>query len=183
MSETERVLLDAAGVRQAVERMVERLLQSRLPEAELCAVGVRSRGDTLARRIAAGIQARTGLAVPVGALDISLYRDDLDQRFHKAVVAGTDIPFSLDGRDVILVDDVLFAGRSARAAMDALMDFGRPRRIRLAVLVDRGHRELPIAADAVGLTVETALNQEIRVHLAESEGEDKVVLVTRAENS
>ncbi len=180
MSETEKVLLDAAGVKQAVERMVARLLESRLPEAALCAVGVRSRGDHLARRIAAAIQARTGVAVPVGALDISLYRDDLDQRVHKAVVAGTDIPFSIDGRDVILVDDVLYAGRSARAAMDALMDFGRPRRIRLAVLVDRGGRELPIAADAAGISVPTTPQQEVRVRLLESEGEDKVVLVTHS---
>lgn len=173
----EQVVLDAAGVKQAVERIVTRLVETRLSGADLCAVGVRSRGDHLARRIAQALEARTGQEVPVGALDISLYRDDLDQRLHKAVVAGTDIPFSIDGRDVILVDDVLYAGRSARSAMDALMDFGRPRRIRLAVLVDRGHRELPIAADAVGVTVETTQDQEVRVSLAESEGEDRVVLV------
>jgi len=176
MTDAEKVVLDAAGVARAVEGMVNGLLESRLEGVAMCAVGLRSRGDHLARRIAAAIQERSGQEVPVGALDISLYRDDLDQRVHKAVVAGTDIPFNIDGRDVILVDDVLYAGRSARAAMDALMDFGRPRRIRLAVLVDRGHRELPIAADAVGLTLETTQDQEVRVRLSESEGEDKVVL-------
>ena len=176
MAETERVVLDAAGVAQAVAQMLDRLLESRIEGVEVCVVGVRSRGDHLARRIAAAIERRIGEEVPVGALDISLYRDDVNQRIRKAVVAGTDIPFSIDDRDVILVDDVLYAGRSTRAAMDALMDFGRPRRIRLAVLVDRGHRELPICADAVGLALETSQDQEVRVSLTESEGEDKVVL-------
>jgi len=177
MVETERVVLDAAGVAQAVAQMVDRLLESRIEGVEVGVVGVRSRGDHLARRIAAAIERHIGEEVPVGALDISLYRDDVNQRIRKAVVAGTDIPFSIDDRDVILVDDVLYAGRSTRAAMDALMDFGRPRRIRLAVLVDRGHRELPICADAVGLALDTAQDQEVRVSLTESEGEDKVVLV------
>jgi len=176
MTHPEKVVLDAAGVARAVEAMVNRLLESRLEGVGMCAVGLRSRGDHLARRIAAAVRERTGQEVPVGALDITLYRDDLDQRIHKAVVAGTDIPFSIDGRDVVLVDDVLYAGRSTRAAMDALMDFGRPRRIRLAVLVDRGHRELPIAADAVGLTLQTTQDQEVRVKLRESEGEDAVIL-------
>ena len=176
-SERERVVLDAKGVAEALERMVSRLLETRLEDVEVCAVGLRRRGDHLARRIARAFAERTGREVPVGALDISLYRDDLDQRIHKAVVAGTDIPFPIDGRDVILVDDVLYAGRSVRAAMDALMDLGRPRRIRLAVLVDRGHRELPICADAVGLSLETSQEEEVRVHLVESDGEDKVIVL------
>jgi len=179
MPDQEQVVLDAPGVADAVARIADTLLADILEGVPIVAVGLRSRGDHLARRIAAIIADRTGWEVPVGALDITLYRDDISQREHKAVIKGTDLPFDLDGRDVILVDDVIQSGRSARSALDALIDFGRPRRIRLAALVDRGHRELPIAADAVGIELEAAQDQNVRVSLAESEGEDKVVLASR----
>ena len=128
----------------------------------------------LARRIAAAILENEGVEVPVGALDITFYRDDLSMVAQQPVVKGTDLPSGIDGRTIVLVDDVLYTGRTIRAAMDALVDFGRPQAIRLAVLVDRGHRELPIRADHVGKNVPTSREEIVRVHLEEIDGEDGV---------
>jgi pyrimidine operon attenuation protein/uracil phosphoribosyltransferase len=140
-------------------------------------VGIRARGDLIAARLQAAIRANEGVDIPLGSLDITLYRDDLTRVGHAPVVRESVIPFSVDGRVVVLVDDVLFTGRTIRAAMDALVDYGRPRAIRLAVLIDRGHRELPIRADFVGKNVPTALADDVRVQLVETGGKDEVELV------
>jgi pyrimidine operon attenuation protein / uracil phosphoribosyltransferase len=145
----------------------------------LAIVGIRARGDALASRIRDAIASHEGTQVPLGAIDITLYRDDLTRIGYAPVVRESDIPFSVDERVVVLVDDVLFTGRTVRAAMDALVDYGRPRAIRLAVLVDRGHRELPIRADFVGKNIPTAAGDDVRVHLVEVDGRDEVEMVTR----
>jgi pyrimidine operon attenuation protein/uracil phosphoribosyltransferase len=142
-------------------------------------VGIRARGDLIAARLHEAIRRNEGVDVPLGSLDITLYRDDLTRIGPAPVVRESVIPFSVDDRIVVLVDDVLFTGRTIRAAMDALVDYGRPRAIRLAVLVDRGHRELPIRADFVGKNVPTSATDDIRVHLAEVAGADAVELVTQ----
>jgi pyrimidine operon attenuation protein/uracil phosphoribosyltransferase len=139
-------------------------------------VGIRTRGVPLARRLSSLMGKASGVKPPVGALDITLYRDDFTTLAAHPILKGTEIPFSIDGRDVILTDDVLFTGRTIRAALDELVDFGRPARIELAVLVDRGHRELPIRADYVGKTVSTSRDDAVQVQLAEEDGEDRVLL-------
>jgi pyrimidine operon attenuation protein/uracil phosphoribosyltransferase len=139
-------------------------------------VGLRTRGVTLGQRIADKVASIQGTKPPVGALDITLYRDDLGLKAEQPVVRGTEIPFPVHGRIVVLVDDVLFTGRTIRAAMDALMDLGRPRFIRLAVLVDRGHRELPIRADYVGKNLPTSRREAVAVMLREHDGVDRVVI-------
>ena len=148
--------------------------RSRRAPTACCSIGIQRRGVPLARRIAAAILENEGAEVPVGALDITFYRDDLSLVAQQPVVKGTELPSGIDGRTVILVDDVLYTGRTIRAAMDALVDFGRPQAIRLAVLVDRGHRELPIRADHVGKNVPTSREELVRVHLEETDGEDGV---------
>jgi pyrimidine operon attenuation protein/uracil phosphoribosyltransferase len=140
-------------------------------------VGVRTRGVPLARRLARLVKEASGVELPVGALDITLYRDDLETIAPHPVLRGTEIPFSIDGRTVILTDDVLFTGRTVRAALDELIDFGRPARIELAVVVDRGHRELPIRADYTGKVLSTARDEIVEVRLAEEDGADAVVLL------
>lgn len=140
-------------------------------------MGIRARGDLIATRLHDAIRRNEGVDLPLGSLDITLYRDDLTRIGHTPVVRESVIPFSVDGRIVVLVDDVLFTGRTIRAAMDALVDYGRPRAIRLAVLVDRGHRELPIRADFVGKNVPTSLTDDVRVQLVETGGRDEVELV------
>ena len=148
--------------------------------SSLAIVGIRARGDALAKRLRDAIRANEGVEVPLGALDITLYRDDLTRVGYAPVVRETAIDFTVDDRVVVLVDDVLFTGRTVRAAMDALVDYGRPRAIRLAVLVDRGHRELPIRADFVGKNVPTSLGVDVRVRLVESDGRDEVEVVEMA---
>jgi pyrimidine operon attenuation protein/uracil phosphoribosyltransferase len=140
-------------------------------------VGIRARGDVIAARLHDAIRRNEGVDLPLGSLDITLYRDDLTRIGHQPVVRESVIPFSMDDKIVVLVDDVLFTGRTIRAAMDALVDYGRPRAIRLAVLVDRGHRELPIRADFVGKNLPTALTDDVRVRLVETGGTDEVELV------
>jgi pyrimidine operon attenuation protein / uracil phosphoribosyltransferase len=143
-------------------------------------VGIRARGDLLAARLHEAIRANEHVDLPLGSLDITLYRDDLTRVGNAPIVRESVIPFSVDDRVVVLVDDVLFTGRTVRAAMDALVDYGRPRAIRLAVLVDRGHRELPIRADFVGKNVPTAVTDDVRVQLVETGGRDEVELVPAA---
>ena len=173
---SEYVRLAAAGERILVtdrDRVVAELVPPRAGTAGLALVGIQRRGVPLARRVAAEIQAHEGAALSVGALDIEFYRDDA-RLGHAPLVKGTDIGFGVDDLTVVLVDDVLYTGRTIRAAMDALREFGRPRAVRLAVLVDRGHRELPIRADHVGKNVPTSRGEVVRVRVAEVDGEDAV---------
>jgi len=147
--------------------------------SSLAIVGIRSRGDVLAVRLRDAIRANANATVPLGSLDITLYRDDLTRIGYAPIVRESALDFSVDDKVVVLVDDVLFTGRTIRAAMDALVDYGRPRAIRLAVLVDRGHRELPIRADFVGKNVPTKPTDDVRVHLIEVDGRDAVELIAR----
>jgi pyrimidine operon attenuation protein/uracil phosphoribosyltransferase len=168
--------MDATAVDRALSRIAHEILEKNKTAPSL--VGIRSRGVPLARRLAAKLEALEGRAVAVGALDINLYRDDLSRVGDHPVLRRTEIPFEVDGAILVLVDDVLFTGRTIRAALDGVMDLGRPRMIQLAVLVDRGHRELPIRADYVGKNVPTALDEQVEVLLQETDrGEDEVVLV------
>jgi pyrimidine operon attenuation protein/uracil phosphoribosyltransferase len=140
-------------------------------------VGIRTRGEFIARRIVSKIEESEKVSVPIGTLDITLYRDDLLGKLDQPQLKGTDILFDLNDKNVVLVDDVLFTGRTIRAALDELIDLGRPKSIQLAVLVDRGHRQLPIRADYVGKNVPTSSNESIRVHVKEVDGEDSVLLM------
>jgi pyrimidine operon attenuation protein/uracil phosphoribosyltransferase len=173
------VLMDGARMERTLTRMAHEILE-RHPQLEgVALVGVHSRGVPLANRLARAIAKAWGAAPPVGALDISLYRDDFTTIASQPITKGTEIPFTIDGRTVILVDDVLYTGRTVRCALDELIDFGRPARIELAVLVDRGHRELPIRADYVGRTVSTTRSELVQVLLAEQDGRDAVALLER----
>lgn len=174
----ERVILSADDVRRIVTRVAHEVVENNRGAQELVLVGMRTRGVPFAERIAAGIREFEGIEIPVGALDIGLYRDDLSSLDIKPRLQRTSIPVDVTGQTVVLVDDVLFTGRSIRAALDAIMDHGRPRRILLAVLVDRGHRELPIRADFVGKNVPTARNEDVQVRFSEVDGDDRVVLVS-----
>jgi len=172
--------MEAGEIRRAVTRIAHEILERAKGASGLVLVGIANRGDDLARRLASEIRRIEGVTVPVGRLDITFYRDDIGMRAEAPEVHETQIPFDITDRTVVLVDDVLFTGRTIRAAMDALVDFGRPRAIRLAVLVDRGHRELPIRPDFVGKNVPTRAAQDVRVLLAEVDGEDAVVVGTGA---
>lgn len=171
-------LMDKAEVGKALSRIADEILE-RGGVKELALVGIRTRGVPLAQRLAALIQSRSGAEIPVGVLDITLYRDDLTDIASQPVVRDTVLPFSVNGCRIILVDDVLFTGRTVRAALDQLIDFGRPQHIELMVLVDRGWRELPISADYVGKAVETKRQQLVDVRLEEEDGRDEVVLMER----
>jgi pyrimidine operon attenuation protein/uracil phosphoribosyltransferase len=179
MSAPRTVLLGADDTRRAITRIAREIVERDRDLSSLAIVGIRSRGDVLATRIRDAIAERENRSVPLGSLDITLYRDDLTRIGYAPVVHESALAFSVDDRVVVLVDDVLFTGRTIRAAMDALVDYGRPRAIRLAVLVDRGHRELPIRADFVGKNVPTSPTDDVRVHLSEVDGRDEVELVAR----
>jgi pyrimidine operon attenuation protein/uracil phosphoribosyltransferase len=170
------VVMDADRISRALTRIAHEILERNQGITGVALVGVRSRGVPLARRIATVLGGVTGEEVPTGALDITLYRDDLMRTAvgPQPLVRKTEIPFSIDDKTIVLVDDVLYTGRTTRAALDALIDFGRPRAIQLVVLVDRGHRELPIRADHVGKNVPTSRDELVKVHLAETDGEDAV---------
>jgi pyrimidine operon attenuation protein/uracil phosphoribosyltransferase len=169
-------LLDAGEIRRAVTRIAHEILERNKGAAGVVLVGIAARGDDLAKRLAAEIARIEGIEVAVGALDITFYRDDIGLRSEAPEVHETRIPFDITGTAVVLVDDVLFTGRTIRAALDALVDFGRPRSIQLAVLVDRGHRELPIRPDYVGKNVPTRMDEDVVVRLTEVDGEDAVVV-------
>ncbi|HEX9122462.1 MAG TPA: bifunctional pyr operon transcriptional regulator/uracil phosphoribosyltransferase PyrR [Actinomycetota bacterium] len=172
-------LLDEAEIRRSVTRIAHEILEKNKGAADIVLVGIANRGDDLARRLAAEIERIEGQQVPVGVLDITFYRDDIGMRAEAPEVHETRIGFDINGKAVVLVDDVLFTGRTIRAAMDALVDFGRPTAIQLAVLVDRGHRELPIRADFVGKNLPTRKGEDVRVALKELDGEDAVFVEGR----
>ena len=171
--------MDAARMARTLSRMAHEILERHPDPQKLAFVGVRSRGVPLARRLARMVREAAGAEPAVGALDISLYRDDFTSLAAQPITKGTDILFSIDGRTVVLVDDVLYTGRTVRAALDQLIDFGRPARIELAVLVDRGHRELPIRADYAGQTLATSRDEVVQVLVKEEDGKDEVQLLRK----
>jgi pyrimidine operon attenuation protein/uracil phosphoribosyltransferase len=173
-----KIIMTSEDIRRTIARIAHEIIERNRSMSDIILVGMRTRGVPLANRLAANIKAFEGTDVPVGALDISLYRDDLDSLDLKPVVNSTRIPVSVDGKSIVLVDDVLFTGRSARAAMDALIDLGRPSTIQLAVLVDRGHRELPIRADYIGKNIPSSHSEEIKVELNETDGSDQVAILS-----
>ncbi|MEE8194145.1 MAG: bifunctional pyr operon transcriptional regulator/uracil phosphoribosyltransferase PyrR [Dehalococcoidales bacterium] len=173
-----KIIMAAADIRRTLARIAHEVIERNRSTESLVLVGMRTRGVPLAKRLAANIESFEGGRVPVGALDFSLYRDDLSSLELQPIVKSTDIPVSIDGRTIVLVDDVLYTGRSARAAMDALIDLGRPRQIQLAVLVDRGHRELPIRADYVGKNMPSSRHEEIQVRLKETDAIDEVAIIS-----
>src|SRR5882762_7803060 len=170
------VVMDADRIGRTLARIAHEILERNRGVEQLALVGIRTRGVPLARRLAHAIREINQHDVPTGALDITLYRDDLMRTAVGAqpVIRRTEIPFSIDDKRILLVDDVLYTGRTIRAALDALIEFGRPKAIQLVVLVDRGHRELPIKADYVGKNVPTSLQQSVQVHLTEIDGKDEV---------
>jgi pyrimidine operon attenuation protein/uracil phosphoribosyltransferase len=167
-------IVTADEMRRAIIRISHEIVERNRGVDDVALVGIRRRGVPLAERIRANIRAFEGVEVPLGILDITLYRDDLKKVAQQPVVRTTELPFDVDDKFIVLVDDVLFTGRTVRAALDALMDYGRPRAIHLAVLIDRGHRELPIRADFVGKNVPTSRREVVEVHLEETDGEDAV---------
>ncbi len=169
-------IMDSEEMRRAIVRLSHEIVESNNGTAGLILVGIRKRGVPLAERIRKQIALIEGEEVPFGVLDITLYRDDVHRIAPQPLVESTDIPHSIENGVVVLVDDVLFTGRTVRAAMDALIDFGRPQAIRLAVLVDRGHRELPIRADFVGKNLPTAGREIVKVYLTETDGRDEVAI-------
>ena len=179
----EKVLMSATEMRRALTRIAHEVVERNHGCENLVVVGVYTRGVTLAKRIAAAIKGIEGVEVPVGALDIGLYRDDLPHLGLPPKLRPSDIPADIAGKRVVLVDDVLYTGRSIRAAMDALIDFGRPEYVQLAVLVDRGHRELPIRPDYVGKNLPTSRQEEVEVRLKEVDGTDEVVIVNSAKGN
>lgn len=170
-------IINEEGFQRTLVRLAHEILERNKGVETIALVGIRTRGEFLARRLAEVIKSIEKRDVDLGMLDITLYRDDLQMRLDKPQLKGTDIKFDVTGKDIILVDDVLYTGRTIRAALDELMDLGRPATIQLAVFVDRGHRELPIKADFVGKNVPTAEEEEVKVLMREVDGKDAVILV------
>ena len=171
-----RIVLDEAAVRRALTRIAHEILERNQGVEHLALVGIHTRGVPLSRRLADKIHEVESVRPPCGDIDITLYRDDVGRTRTQPEVHGTSIPFEVDARRIVLADDVLYTGRTVRAAMDALVDFGRPRTIQLAVLIDRGHREIPIRPDYVGKNVPTSYDERVSVRLAEHDGRDEVVI-------
>ena len=174
---TEQTLIDSKGFVRTVNRLAHEIIERNKGAETLGIVGIRTRGDFLANRIAAKITEMEHVPVPIGSLDITLYRDDLRGRLNQPELKTTDILYDIGGKNIILVDDVLFTGRTVRSALNALMDIGRPSTIQLAVLIDRGHRELPIKADYVGKNVPTSRTQQVKVQMSEIDSGDAVYLI------
>ena len=174
-------ILDKEALNRSIMRIAHEILEKNKGTQDLCLIGIRNRGVFLAHRLAECIKKIEGADILVGALDITLYRDDLTLISQQPVVHKTEIDFDINDKNVILVDDVLYTGRTIRAALDALIDFGRPKLIQLAVLVDRGHRELPVRADFVGKNIPTAKNETVEVRLLETDGKDEVIIVAKDE--
>ena len=175
---SKKMIMVPEDIRRTLARIAHEIIEHNKVIEQLVLVGMHTRGVPLAERLAGNIESFEKLRVPVGDLDISLYRDDLSSLELQPIVRRTDIPVSIDGKSIVLVDDVLYTGRSIRAAMDALMDLGRPLSIQLAVLIDRGHRELPIRADYVGKNIPSAKHEDIQVQLEETDGIDEVAIFT-----
>jgi len=180
---SEKVLLNASDIERALIRIAHEILERNKGAASIAFVGIKTRGVPIAQRLAHIIKDMEQVEIPVGSLDITLYRDDVSSLSFRHIVQQTYVPFDITDRHVILVDDVFYTGRSIRAALDALIDLGRPATIQLAVLIDRGHRELPIRADFVGKNIPTAHNEEIKVFLNETDAVDKIVVVKPEEDS
>jgi pyrimidine operon attenuation protein/uracil phosphoribosyltransferase len=178
---SERILMTEDDIRRALVRIAHEILEAHRGSHDLVLLGMHTRGVPLARRLAAAIEHIEGEPVAVGALDIALYRDDLSTRGAQVQLAPGQMPPNVSGKRVVLVDDVLFTGRSVRAALDAIIDLGRPQRIQLAVLIDRGHRELPIRPDYIGKNVPTARGDDVQVRLTETDGRDVVAIVPQEE--
>lgn len=176
MAREKAQIMDQEGVRRALTRVAHEIVERNKGLEDLVLVGIRRRGVPLAQRLAGKLREVEGHTPPLGILDITLYRDDLSTRTDQPEVHKTEVPFQLRGKIVVLVDDVLFTGRTIRAALDALMDLGRPQAIQLAVLIDRGHRELPIRADYVGKNLPTSIKEIVHVRLVEIDGEDSVII-------
>ena len=175
---SERQVMSDDGINRALSRIAHEILERNRGAGDLLLVGIHRRGVPLAKRLSERLAEFEGVTVPVGSLDINLYRDDLRERKRPRVrVHRTDLPVSIKGQQVVLVDDVLYTGRTVRAALDALNDYGRPTQVQLAVMIDRGHRELPIRADYVGRNIPTARSEIVAVRLAENDGLDEVVLL------
>jgi len=173
-----KIVMTAEDIRRTLARIAHEIIERNKSTDHLILVGLHTRGVPLAKRLAKSIENYENSQLPVGALDFSLYRDDLDPSEANSALQRTDIPSDINGKSVVLVDDVLYTGRSIRAAMDALIDLGRPRSIQLAVLIDRGHREMPIRADYVGKNIPSARHEDIQVRLAETDGVDEVAIVS-----
>jgi len=170
-------VMSAEDVRRALMRIAHEILERNHKNLnDIALIGVKSRGDHLARRIAQNLEKIEGIQVPVGAVDVRLYRDDVNLHNQKIRLSSTDIPFDVTGKHIILVDEVIYTGRTVRSAMEAIMDFGRPAAIQLAVLIDRGHRELPISADYIGKNVPTSRKETVRVQLLEEHGVDRAII-------
>lgn len=173
-----KMIIDEDGIRRAITRIAHEIVEKNKGTEDLVIVGIKTRGVPLAQRLSEWIKEFEGVEVPVGILDITLYRDDLSLIAQQPIVHRTEIPFDINDRKVVLVDDVLYTGRTVRAALDALMDIGRPKLIQLAILVDRGHRELPIRADFVGKNLPTSRDEVVNVNLKEIDEEDSVLLLS-----
>lgn len=173
-------LLDSADFGRVVTRMAHEMIEKNKGIQNLALIGVRTRGEFLARRIAEKIKSIEGSMLPLGILDVSFYRDDTRAKLKQPQVQSTHIPFDITDKNIILIDDVLYTGRSVRAALDEIMDFGRPGKVELAVLIDRGHRELPIQPDYVGKVVTTAFDEEVRVKMSEQDSIDEVIIVIKS---
>lgn len=182
MTEIKAQVMDEENIRRALYRLSHEITENNKGTADLLLVGIRSRGVPLANRLADFIKQTEGSTIPVGILDITFYRDDLSLISNQPVIHRTEMPENISNKKVILIDDVLFTGRTVRAAMDAIMDLGRPATIQLAVLIDRGHRELPIRADFVGKNVPTAKREVVQVKLKEIDGEDRVLILENEMN-
>jgi pyrimidine operon attenuation protein / uracil phosphoribosyltransferase len=174
-------LMSATEIDRTLQRLAHEIVEKSGGTANLALIGIRRRGVPLAQRIAKAMRGIDGVDVPVGTLDITLYRDDLSKVAQHPVLHSSEIPFVVDDKDLIVVDDVLYTGRTIRAAMNGLFDQGRPQRVRLAVLIDRGHRELPIEASFVGRHVQTSSNEIIEVRLSEVDNQERVMLVERVD--
>jgi len=177
-----KIIMTAEDIRRTLARIAHEIIERNKGAEHVILVGMHTRGVPLAKRLAANIENFAELKIPVGALDISLYRDDLSSLNQRPIVHRTDIPTNIEGKSIVLVDDVLYTGRSTRAAMDALTDLGRPQSIQLAVLVDRGHREMPIRANFVGKNIPSSRHEEIQVKLVETDGIDEVTITNVVNN-
>lgn len=175
-------IADAEGVSRTINRLAFEIVERNRGVANLAIVGIRTRGAVIAKRLRESIQKNEGVKVPLGIIDATLYRDDIRRKLKQPLVKATEISFDIVDKNIVLVDDVLFTGRTVRAALDELMDLGRPARIQLAIFVDRGHRELPICPDFVGKHVPTSIGEEVRVLMEETDGRDEILLVEKEQN-